>query len=590
MNIHHFSARRCLSLIVALAVVFSCFIISTADVSAASVSASAYFVCDNVRLTELTPGRIMASVYIFSSSDEKVIISLGYYDSDGTLLDFSPKVIDASVPGLKNLFITVPSTVTDSQYIKLIGMTAESMQPISISNSTLVYRDPYILGVETAYTGLSERYYTLDSPNGSINVESTAAAVAESGTPLRLKDMAEGEYAFESALSPRYRLTYNGTSVSRSLYRSGSSTQRWKLEEYGSGYAVAHSDGGYLAIENGEIVVRDEKYEWSLTLYGETPFTLMTSLDGFKLLTAAQQQRVIEICTSIGADVFPSAVTTGSSWLDSREASFKDLYYSRSTTTAEEQRDKILEIVSQPLFGSLVDYYTISETFPGCATSITQSAPVKTKHIMWDLVEVNGEYFSDDGVNYIYDANNPINCYVITVTYKNATSSQTVKVYCVDPDFENVQNTITAFGNFPYNYRKYIKNIYVYAPTNANSYNCGAEELYVRLSGVTSVQGIMKGIAHELGHSVDYNANGNPNNSETHWCQGSAWQGYVAADIATISTYGSSNYYEGLAEFSRVYFICYGDRDLQLAIQQLYPNRYGSFERMLTKIGGIGMY
>lgn len=590
MNISRFPARRCLSLIIALAVIFSCFTVSVADASAASITAYVSFVCDNVRITELTPGKIMASVYVSSSSDERLIFSLGYYDSDGTLLDFSPKVLDAGVSGLNYLFITVPSTVTDSQYIKVIGMTAESMQPISISNSTLVYMDPYILGVETAYTGLSERYYTLDSPNGSIDVENTAAAVSESGTPLRLKDMAEGEYAFESALSPRRRLTYKDGSVSRSLYISGSSAQRWKLEEYGSGYAVAHSDGGYLAIENGEVVVRDEKYEWSLTLYGETPFTLMTSLDGFKLLSEEERQRVIEICTSIGADVFPSAVTTGSSWLDSREASFKDLYYSRYDMTAEEQRDKILEIVSQPLFGDLVSYYTISETFPGCAASVTQSDPVKTKHIMWDLVEVDGEYFSDDGEDHIYDANNPINCYVITVTYKNETSSQTVNVYCVDPDFENVQNTITAFGNFPYNYRKYIKNIYVYAPTNANSYNCGAEELFVRLSGVTNVKNIMLGIAHELGHSVDYNANGNPDNTSSHWCQGSAWQGYVKADIATISTYGSSNYYEGLAEFSRVYFICYGDRDLQLAIQQLYPNRYASFERLLTKIGGINMY
>jgi hypothetical protein len=593
MNKFSSAARALIAFVVSLAVICSLFSFGTVTALADSdLKISVTYFVNGSHADSLSSGSLKVGVVIPATFEDDIIVSCGYYDSDGTLLSFSPSVVSpasltVSKYVIRYIDMEIPSTVSNEQYVKTIAMFKSSLEPITVSDNTISCNSEYVLGVDTVYDALSERYYTLDSALGSISANKKVISVSDTATPLRIKDMGDGEYAFEDTTQPRYRLRCEGDAVDLYYYLSSYAAQRWKIEKYASGYSIESSLGGYLAIEDSNVVISSEKYEWQLNLVGETPFSLMTSLDGFKLLSSAEQQRVIDICTSVGADLFPAAVTSGSSWLDSREKEFSSLYYSRKSLTAEEQRDKILEIVSTPFF-SLVEYYKIADEFPGAAEETVQSDPVKTKHVVWDIVEENGVYYSaDDDHPYVGDE---INCYLIKVTYKTGSQTQTVNLYCIDPEFENVQNTITALGKFPYNYRKFIKNVYVYKSTTTSTYNCGSEELFVRLMGEATATDIEKGIAHELGHSVDYNANGNPNTNSTHWCQGSAWQSYVADDIATISTYGNSNYYEGFAEFSRLYFFCYGDRDMQIGIEQLYPNRFASFERLLTKIGGIDMY
>jgi hypothetical protein len=593
MNKFSSAARALIAFVVSLAVICSLFSFGTVTALADSdLKISVTYFLNGSHADSLSSGSLKVGVVIPATFEDDIIVSCGYYDSDGTLLSFSPSVVSPAALTVSKYVIRyidmeIPSTVSNEQYVKTIAMFKSSLEPITVSDNTISCNSEYVLGVDTVYDALSERYYTLDSALGSISANKKVISVSDTATPLRIKDMGDGEYAFEDTTQPRYRLRCEGDAVDLYYYLSSYAAQRWKIEKYASGYSIESSLGGYLAIEDSNVVISSEKYEWQLNLVGETPFSLMTSLDGFKLLSSAEQQRVIDICTSVGADLFPAAVTSGSSWLDSREKEFSSLYYSRKSLTAEEQRDKILEIVSTPFF-SLVEYYKIADEFPGAAEETVQSDPVKTKHVVWDIVEENGVYYSaDDDHPYVGDE---INCYLIKVTYKIGSQTQTVNLYCIDPEFENVQNTITALGKFPYNYRKFIKNVYVYKSTTTSTYNCGSEELFVRLTGEATATDIEKGIAHELGHSVDYNANGNPNTNSTHWCQGSAWQSYVADDIATISTYGNSNYYEGFAEFSRLYFFCYGDRDMQIGIEQLYPNRFASFERLLTKIGGIDMY
>ena len=534
--------------------------------------------------SELTAGNVQAVIKLASSEDE-VSFVIGYYSSDNILQSLTSTTV--SDTNMKFLSLTIPDTVSFGDYVKVMAYNKETFEPVKPQTTlarTLYCTKGMMTSDAVTYEGLYDRYYTIDSPSGSLSVNKRVVSVADEGTPFRLKDMAEGYVAFKDYTTPRYRLEYtedNGIRVY--YYSSGGAKQRWKLEEYNNGYAIAHANGGYLAISGDVVVISDEKYEWTLNFIGETPTTLMTSLDGFKLLSSQEQQRVLDICTSVGAETLPlSAISTGDSFLSDVEGKLTSIYLNRSSLTAQEEKEQILAAMSTPVMGSLVDWNTVP-TYPGGDAVITQKAPVKTKHEMWDLVEENGVIYSASEEHPYTGA--PINCYRIDVTYTTANSTQNVSVYCVDPAFSNVQTAINALGKFPYAYRQHIKNMYVYLSTTTATYNCGGEELFVRLTGEANESSMIKGFAHELGHSNDYMANGNVNNRASHWSQGTVWQNAVTDDVATISTYGNSNSDEGFAEFARLYWLSYGNRDLQIGIKQLYPNRFASFQRMLTKIG-----
>lgn len=546
--------------------------------------------------TEITVGEINATVAI-ANTDKEITFALAYYRSDNTLVDctlasFSvPKgQIGANFP----IALTTPDKILNGDYAKIMAYDKSTLAPYAISAGTTV-----IVCNTTrvdSYKGLSERFYTLDSPEGSLCVETykeqgtsgnmvtkRKVVISDEGTTFRLKDMADGEYAFEDSSVTRLRLeSADSNTLKVNYYSAGSASQRWILEQYNNGYALLSANGGYLAISNGSPVIQNEKYEWQLTFRKESPFTLITALDGFKLLSSAEQQRVIDICTSVGADALPFAPNSDS-FLDKCEKTFSVIL--AGNYTPEEQKNMILTTISSKVTGQLAEsgvYYSLS-SFPGGDATITQSSPVKTKHVMWDLVEENGIIYSASTAHpYTGEA---INCYRITVTYKTSDSKQTVNVYCVDPEFSNVQTAINALGKFPYAYRKNIKNLYVYLSTTTSTYNCGGEELFVRLSTTASETAMIKSFAHELGHSNDYMANGDVNNRSSHWSQGDKWTQAVSDDIVTISTYGNSNSDEGFAEFARLYWLCYGNRDLQIGIKQLFPNRFASFQRMLKKIG-----
>ncbi|MGM9551555.1 MAG: hypothetical protein ACI3XA_04805 [Clostridia bacterium] len=533
--------------------------------------------------SELTEGEISA-VLKLESAPEEVLFAIGYYLSDNTLYSCVTKTV--SDTSMQTVSITIPETVSFGDYAKVIVLNKRTMEPVkpqTTLKTTIICTKGLMNNSSVTYSGLSERYYTLSSPEGSLSVSGKTVSLSDTPTLLRLKDMSDNQYSFEDYTQPRYRLEYTqDNGVRMYFYSPGSGKQRWIIENKEDGVALRHANGGYLAACDGAVTIQDECYVWQMQFVGETPSTLITALDGFKLMTEAEKQRVMDICTSVGADVFPSAATNGKSFLDTIESAFTSVYLNRNSLTAEEQKEKILDAVSTPVMGSLVDYYTVP-SFPGGDAVVTQSAPIKTKHVMWDLVE-------EDGVIYSASDEHPytgqeINCYRIEVTYKTQDTEQNVSLYCVDPDFSNVQTAITALGKFPYAYRKNIKTMYVYLSGNTSTYNCGGEELFVRLTGTANESSMIKGFAHELGHSNDYMANGDINNRASHWSQGAKWAQAVTDDIATISTYGNTNSDEGFAEFSRLYWLCYSNRDLQIGIKQLYPNRFASFQRMLEKIG-----
>lgn len=583
--------KRILSFIIVIAMLCSLHINA---LSATITTSGALYAAVALDASVLDEGTLTASVVTYNNT-EPMRFTLGHYSKDNILLSCKSVVLEPTTPFAQGtVSLDIPSTVANGDYAKVVAMYTESMQTVALGGISKIHCQKPSADAEFVYDGMSERYYTISSPDGSLSVSKRVVSVAEEGTRFRLKDMAEGYVAFEDYTTPKYRLEYTAESGVRMwFYNAGGSKQRWVMEEYNDGYALLNANGGYLAIKDGAPIIQEEKYEWSIDYAGETPFSLMTSTAAFKLFTEAQQQRIIDICTSIGADALPFAAND-KSFLDDCEDVFTRLY-NNNDITDEEKKNQILSAVSKPVMGNhIVSPDFATPTFPGGDATITQSSPTKTKQVMWDLVEENGVIYSASAEHpYTGEA---INCYRIDVTYKTASTTQTVKLYCVDPNFANVSNAITAFGKIPYEYRKNVKNMYVYLSTTDGTYNLGynsaylGDELFVRLTGTATVEAMVESFVHELGHSLDYHANGNPSNASSHWSQGSAWQTHIKNDIVTVSGYGNSNFYENFAEFARLYWLCYSNRDYQIGIAQLYPNTFASYKRALARIGVSPLY
>ncbi len=531
----------------------------------------------------LTPGTLSAEVGISetgASAERGFIAALLYCAADGEVIDFSAERLETSVVNAAygiysaqvSLQLEIPSDVTEGQYVRAMVVDALSLEPISVTNGVLQYLE---VG-EPLYTGIYERYYTLDSESGSIAMDGSAVTVAEAGTMFRLKDMGDGYVAFEDQTASQRRMLYNNDgTVGRRIYGYGTNSMLWKLIPAEEGkYFIESCNGGYMAIENGAVTISESPCAFELSFAKESDFTLMTLLDGFKLLTEQQRQRIIEIYTSVGATVFPNG-SNGSSILDTAEASFAEIFNNRDTLTAEKQRDMILEIAqTPPTYGAGSETNEINgvkiDSLPNGNAEIKQSEVSKENLYIWDT--------GDDDYNRI------------DVTYTSGEKPQTVKFYYNESGAVNVQTAIEALARFPYEYRQFIEQVDVYVPPEVFTYNCDGTVLTVRVPDNTSVETMVRNFAHELGHSIDFCLNGNVKDALTHLCQSAEWQQALIDDVAAVSKYGSENDYEGFAEFARLYFQSYGTRDRQIGVRQLFPNRYKLFNEYLQRLGMDPLY
>lgn len=561
-------SKKIIALLIALTLILASIPMS---VSAAPMIQAAF------SKSTLTAGNLGASISLFdmnAGEQKKVFAALLYQDADGALLDFSAATVttERNTYGFYSadihLSLHIPETVTDGHTARIIVLDALTLAPISLlSDSTI----KYVPASEPVYTGMFERYYTLDSEDGSIAIISEGTRkyvrVADAGTSFRLKDMSDGYVSFVDSTSTRYRLQSSNGAPGRGMYTyGGSDAMLWKLIPEGDRYYIEHHDGGYLAIENGAAVISETPYAFSLTFADESAFTLMTSLPGFKLFTEEEQQRIIDICTSVGASVFPrgDATGAGTTFLDKCETAFSQLYNNRQNSAPEDQKAAILKAVQTPLYSGIDDFINLNP-LPGGDAAITRSEVMREKLYIWDTGEK--EYNRVD------------------VTYTTADSSQTVKFYYDETGAVNVEAAIEAVGRFPYKYRQYLKQVNVYVPAEGFSYNCDGPVLTVRVYDNTSADAMTRGFAHELGHSIDMAGGGDYTNTSTHWCQSKEWQRAATDDLVIVSDYAAENYYEGLAEFARLYFQCYGSRDRMIGLKQLFPNQYESFGHLLERAG-----
>ncbi len=141
-----------------------------------------------------------------------------------------------------------------------------------------------------------------------------------------------------------------------------------------------------------------------------------------------------------------------------------------------------------------------------------------------------------------------------------------------DEDAPMVTKAIEAIGVFPYALRQHVHKLYWKSGDTANSYNGGGNEIWIRLTWEPTRQQISQTLSHELGHVLEQNMLQDPD----------VWSLAERLDATPISSYGSSNETEDLAEFSRTYWTNLG-KDTFDELEKVYPNRLKIFKGLLYR-------
>ncbi len=97
-----------------------------------------------------------------------------------------------------------------------------------------------------------------------------------------------------------------------------------------------------------------------------------------------------------------------------------------------------------------------------------------------------------------------------------------------------------------------------------------------RLNFEPSANAVIQTLAHELGHILDSNTLEDM----------MIWSWAEAMDAVPVSSYGSSNQAEDLAEMHRLYWTTL-DKDTEAAVGEVYPNRFRVLKGLLYRADSV---
>ncbi len=348
---------------------------------------------------------------------------------------------------------------------------------------------------------------------------------------------------------------------------SASTAQRFVLLKSDSwsknhlAYKIYHPrEGQYLGLVGqslGAVGENAPDYDFVLTLSGLTYVGKATALEGFEQLTDNEKKRFVEIFTGVGPD---SLLYNGdSSSLTSRVSAKIE---SLGTLTCDEQTALIREIMDLNCYNGQTNKYSIP-TLPG-AENITA---VRENGVYGEYDFWRGTMLS--GTRYDLKITGDGNTQVINLYVHDKWTAQ-----------QNANSFQSAIIHIPYPLRRYLKNAYIREDV-ANSYNCSMNDFYMRLNWQPEAVDVAQYLCHELGHSLDQanNVVGSGN-----------WASAIASDIISVSGYGDNSATEDFAEFSRLYFQCYGNVNRMYALRQVFPARYKIFAGVMESVGYGDIY
>lgn len=447
-------------------------------------------------------------------------------------------------------------------------------------NAETIVDDPVYSGFAGMYYGLKVNGKYARGNNGRITAD--WSSIHDDSAQFLPRDMADGSFAFMCRSSDR-RITTTGlnSQLASSDYAYNDDTQHWIMEEsenYSetnlSYYLKSKDNGMYIGLSGDYLTAVNAAKKVEVVfvpLYDDSPMYQASQTEAYAMLTKAQRNRIETMYETLAGDVFDRYGNTivGAEWtarirLDNL---FNDMLSGSKDTS--EQLDALNSFLN---------------TTNGYLINNTSSYPLDS-----NLPGTAGEYCGvDKGVYGNYDlwrgSMSNGTKYKLTIYNSDGSVQQTMDLYVEDHDDSraNAEYFKEAIVQIPYTYRRYIKTVKIRVDT-ANSFNCGASDLYIRVIGRRDTNTTRNLIAHELSHSVDM--------SNGYWSQGGGWSKAMADDMIMVSGYANTSAYEDFAEFGKLYFISSNNRDRQKALQILFPNRYASYWRLRNNnLGGFRLW
>lgn len=328
---------------------------------------------------------------------------------------------------------------------------------------------------------------------------------------------------------------------------NGNTQQKMLFEKDGVGYTISpnHADT-YLADVDGKLVQLSDKTaknaHWVLKTVGGSLMKGVKNSAGYAALGEAQKRAF--------DNYFFSNLDLSKSVLNSAETLLASENY--NSLTAKEQKQILITALT----------YTASGQVTGNVVN-ENVAPYKI---------VSKEQVED------FDIWRGSRCtaWVFQVEMEGDVEGQVHKFqFATNEEDENapmITKAIEAIGVFPYALRQHVHYLYWKKGDTANSYNGGGNSIWIRLTWEPNRQQISQTLSHELGHVLEQNMLQDPD----------VWSLAERLDACPISSYGSSNETEDLAEFSRLYWTNLG-KDTFDEIEKVYPNRLKIFKGLLYR-------
>ncbi len=441
--------------------------------------------------------------------------------------------------------------------------------------------DPTYNGFAGLYYGITVNGKYIRGNMGKISAD--YEAVTDTSAQFIPRDMADGTFSLLCRSSNRRITTADLNSpLPSGDYATNDKTQHWYLEasenytpKHLSYYMRSADNDVYIGLSGGYLTAVNEANKVELVfdpLTDESPLYQVSLTEAYARLTSAQRKRMVTLYETLAGDVFGRygegdyVEWTVRGRLDKAFAEILS-----GNLDEEAQYERLVGMLNRDN-GFLIqglDSYAPSMNLPGIE---------------------NLRYEIDGGTYGNYDfwrgAMQDGTMYNLEI-YDGDELQQTIKLYVQDDESgyskNNSQTFLSVITKIPYIYRRNIRSVKI-REDNANSFNCGATALYIRLSYHMGDSYRMLGtLTHELNHSLDQ-TNG-------YWSHGSSWAKAMEDDMIMVSQYARSTVDEDFAEFGRLYAMCYDNQDRQKALQILFPNRYASYWRLRNNnLGGFQLW
>ena len=491
--------------------------------------------------------------------DVNVVIDGTVIESDSTFIDDGTTYIEKAV--LENAIGKVIENDSKDTFVKLrvecekLGMKVEWTQETHTVKITSPVEDE-IGGKYYVITNVATGKFlaTVDFNRENNAKLTTVESDITDDVTWRLGKMGEMKFNLSNSGSGK---SIDVPSASRDAGKelitytsNGGGNQCWNFEEVEDGVYMLRVDHSGLYMDaSGDVLVQAEKTDsdyqkWTLTYVKDSMLTKVTESEGFKLVAPILQDGFKRYMFGN----LPACYTVA----NNAESYF--IANDFENATAEEQAEMIKTVSSYTAYGQVTGDKQNRESAKYEITSVT----VDENYDIWrgsrEKVWIHSVVMEGDVEGQVHE-------FVMVTNEENSAM---------------VQKMIEGLGCFPYAVRQYVKRLIWKKGDNANNYNGGGDTIWARLNFEPSANAVIQTLAHELGHILDSNQLEDMR----------IWSWAEAMDAVPVSSYGSSNQAEDLAEMHRLYWTTL-DKDTEKAVGEVYPNRLKVLKGLLYRADSV---